>query len=144
MKGPTEDKIRDLLTDPAMRAKAQSPDTLSRIQEGFADSFEMVKEKLGDSWEDVQTLYHMAFDKTFDMKKEVKYAVVGALAYLVSPIDLIPDRIMGPLGLADDVAVLLFALRYARPEVERYRGHQAAFRPDGHQGGGPTASPDTA
>lgn len=144
MTGPTDDTIRDLLTNPAMREKADSADTLARIQEGFGDSFEKVKDRLGDSWEDVQSLYHMAFDKTFDMKKEVKYAVVGALAYLVSPIDLIPDRIMGPLGLADDVAVLLFALNYAKPEVERYRGHQAAFRPDPHRGGDPTAATDTA
>lgn len=144
MAGPSEDKIRDLLTDPAMRAKADSTETLARIQEGFGDSFEKVRGRLGDSWEDVQTLYHMAFDKTFDMKKETKYAVVGALAYLVSPIDLIPDRIMGPLGLADDVAVLLFALKYARPEIDRYRGHQAAFRPDAHQGGDTTDAPDIA
>ena len=143
MTSPNHDTIRDLLTGADMRDRVESSETLARIQAGFGDAFEQVKGKLGDSWQDVQALYHMAFDDTFDMKKEVKYAVVGALAYLVSPVDLIPDRVMGPLGLADDVAVLMFALKYARPEIERYRGHQQAFRPDAHQDP-TTAPPDPA
>ncbi len=133
MTDATTEKIRDFLSSTDIRTKVEDSETLQSIRDGFGDAFANVKGRLGDSWEDVQTLYHMAFDDTFEMKKEVKYAVVGALAYLVSPIDLIPDRAMGALGLADDVAVLLFALKFARPEIDRYRGHQAAFEPDAHQ-----------
>lgn len=35
---------------------------------------------------------------------------VLALLYILSPIDLIPAAIAGPLGLADDIVVLIFAL----------------------------------
>jgi uncharacterized membrane protein YkvA (DUF1232 family) len=34
---------------------------------------------------------------------------IGALVYGVSPIDVIPEFIAGPLGLTDDLAVLLGA-----------------------------------
>jgi uncharacterized membrane protein YkvA (DUF1232 family) len=40
-------------------------------------------------------------------------------------VDLIPERTFGPLGLADDVAVLYFVLKYAQPEIKRYREFKA-------------------
>ena len=139
MSTPSEDTIRDMLSSPDMEARAEDPATLTSIQEGFGEAFAKVKDRLGDSWEEVQDIYHMAFDDSFDMKKEVKYASIGALAYLVSPIDLIPEKYFGALGLADDVAVLMFALKYARPEIERYRTHKLAWGGDG-QGEAPTTS----
>ena len=117
------DKIMEMLN--GMKDKVSDPKTLASIQSGFGDAFAQVKDKLGDSWEDAQAIYHMAFDGGFDMKAETKIAAIGALAYLVSPIDLIPERFLGPLGLADDVAVLMFALNYAKPEIERYRAFKA-------------------
>ena len=112
------DKIQQMLQ--GFKDKASDPNTLKSIEAGFGSAFAQVKDKLGDAWQDVQTIYNMAFDKGFDMKSETKIACVGALAYLISPIDLLPERFLGPLGLADDVAVLMFALNYAKPEIERY------------------------
>lgn len=34
---------------------------------------------------------------------------LGAIAYGASPIDIIPEMIFGPLGLADDAAILVGA-----------------------------------
>ena len=46
-------------------------------------------------------------------------AIVGALIYLVSPIDLIPDAI--PIaGYIDDAAVLAFALNQVKVDVDAY------------------------
>jgi uncharacterized membrane protein YkvA (DUF1232 family) len=47
---------------------------------------------------------------------DVRVVLVGLLAWIVSPIDLIPDFIpvLGPL---DDVVVTVVALRYARRRV---------------------------
>jgi uncharacterized membrane protein YkvA (DUF1232 family) len=118
---PSNDKISEMLNSPEAKAKAENPDTLRQIQDGFEDAFGKVKDKLGDAWQDVQTIYQMSMDKSFDMKSEVKYASIAALAYLVSPVDILPERLLGAFGLADDVAVLHFALQYAKPEIERYR-----------------------
>lgn len=45
--------------------------------------------------------------------------VVAAMIYLVSPIDVIPDFIIG-IGLTDDVAVIVFVLREVSLELDKY------------------------
>jgi uncharacterized membrane protein YkvA (DUF1232 family) len=45
--------------------------------------------------------------------------VAAAAAYVLAPIDLIPD-LLGPLGFTDDVLVLAIAWRLARQELRRY------------------------
>jgi uncharacterized membrane protein YkvA (DUF1232 family) len=60
----------------------------------------------------------------------VKAALLGALAYFVLPVDLVPD-ILPVLGYADDAAVLATALRlvasHIRPE-HREAARQALAR----------------
>lgn len=46
--------------------------------------------------------------------------IAGALGYLLSPMDLIPDFIPG-LGLVDDAGVLGACLKIVRPQLERYK-----------------------
>jgi uncharacterized membrane protein YkvA (DUF1232 family) len=53
--------------------------------------------------DDIVALYFCAIDKSVPSK--VKISIVAALAYLVLPVDLIPDILVG-LGFTDDVAVL--------------------------------------
>ena len=42
---------------------------------------------------------------------KAKLLVVGALFYLISPIDLMPDMLLPIIGQLDDVMVLWFAFR---------------------------------
>ena len=59
-------------------------------------------------------LYYVMIAKTTSAKD--KALIAGALAYFVSPIDIIPDGI--PLiGFADDLVVLLFVLKTIRDNV---------------------------
>ena len=122
-------KIRDFLASSEIAQKVKDPKTHEMIRDGFIESFGKVKDQLGDSWEDVQVIYRMAFDDAFDMKSETKLAVLGALVYLVSPVDLLPEKRLGALGYADDVAVLFFALKYAGPEIERYKAFKSGEAP---------------
>jgi len=73
--------------------------------------------------EDLLAAYYCAFDR--DTPMQVKAALVGALAYFVLPLDVMPD-VMPMLGFADDAAVLATALRlvasHLRPE------HRAAAK----------------
>lgn len=39
-------------------------------------------------------------------------AMGGALIYLVSPIDVLPEALLGPIGLIDDAGVLAVAVSY--------------------------------
>jgi uncharacterized membrane protein YkvA (DUF1232 family) len=124
---PNGDQIMAMLN--GVKDKVSDPKFLENIQKGIGPAFESVKSQLGTSWDDAQLIYHMAFDAGFDMKMETKVAALGALAYLVSPIDLLPERFLGPLGLADDVAVLMYALNYCKPEITRYQAYKAAQTP---------------
>ena len=46
--------------------------------------------------------------------------IIGAIVYVVSPTDLMPD-FMPALGLIDDTAILLWATREFADELDRYR-----------------------
>lgn len=73
--------------------------------------------------EDLLTAYYCAFDR--NTPHHVRAALLGALAYFVLPLDMVPD-VLPVLGLADDAAAIATALRlvftHIRPE------HRAAAR----------------
>lgn len=53
-------------------------------------------------------LCKLAIDKEVPVNEKAKLA--GAIAYFVSPVDLIPEALTGPFGYIDDVAVAAFVL----------------------------------
>lgn len=62
-----------------------------------------------------------------DVPAKAKTVVIGALGYLILPVDLIPDFIVA-LGFTDDLTALLVALRtvdkYLTPEINRQAKEQ--------------------
>jgi uncharacterized membrane protein YkvA (DUF1232 family) len=52
-------------------------------------------------------------------------AIVGALIYFLSPIDIIPDIIPG-LGIVDDAAVIAMALKLVHDDVAEYKAWRDA------------------
>ncbi|MCK9904261.1 MULTISPECIES: YkvA family protein [Parafrankia] len=48
-------------------------------------------------------------------------AAITSLVYVVSPVDAVPEFPLGPVGLVDDVAVILGALFYLRRLVDSRR-----------------------
>jgi uncharacterized membrane protein YkvA (DUF1232 family) len=53
-------------------------------------------------------LCKLALDK--DVPTKEKAMLAAALAYFVSPIDLIPEAIIGPAGYVDDIALAAYVL----------------------------------
>ncbi|WP_240041319.1 YkvA family protein [Paenibacillus ginsengarvi] len=53
-------------------------------------------------------LCKLSLDDAVPVKEKAKLA--GAIAYFVSPIDLLPEALTGPLGYVDDIAVAAFVL----------------------------------
>ena len=73
------------------------------------------------SWyEQFKLLYEMITDKTFQISPQTYMMIAGALAYVVLPIDVIPDFIPG-VGFIDDVFVLGFVIKSLHDEIERYK-----------------------
>lgn len=50
-----------------------------------------------------------------------KLAIAAAVLWLVSPIDPLPETLLGPVGLLDDVAVLVALVRYVLDQVQQPR-----------------------
>ncbi len=53
-------------------------------------------------------LAKLALDKEVPASEKAKIA--GALAYFISPIDLIPEALFGPIGYLDDVALAAYVI----------------------------------
>jgi uncharacterized membrane protein YkvA (DUF1232 family) len=53
-------------------------------------------------------LCKLSLDDEVPIKEKAKLA--GAIAYFVSPVDLLPEIITGPLGYLDDIAVAAYVL----------------------------------
>jgi uncharacterized membrane protein YkvA (DUF1232 family) len=53
-------------------------------------------------------LTKLAIDK--DVPNNEKAKIAGALAYFISPIDLVPEAMFGPVGYLDDVALAAYVI----------------------------------
>jgi uncharacterized membrane protein YkvA (DUF1232 family) len=58
--------------------------------------------------EDLLTAYYCAFDR--QTPTHVRVALLGALAYFISPLDILPD-VLPIVGMTDDAAVLAGAIK---------------------------------
>ncbi|WP_102271703.1 YkvA family protein [Cytobacillus massiliigabonensis] len=52
-------------------------------------------------------------------KKSILF-IIASILYFVSPIDIIPDFLIG-LGIVDDAAVIAFAIKQLTDELEKYK-----------------------
>ncbi len=57
-------------------------------------------------------LFHLMCKLSIDPDVPVKHKakLAGAIAYFVSPIDLVPEGLVGPIGYVDDLAIAAYVL----------------------------------
>ena len=74
------------------------------------------------------TMIDLVRDYVAGRYREVPYWAMGATAlalfYVLSPVDVIPDFVLG-LGYLDDAVVVSFALRLIEKELDRYKQWKA-------------------
>ncbi len=58
-------------------------------------------------------------------------AMVGALAYGASPIDLISEGLVGPIGAIDDIGLLVAAAMFTAQQIRNRRGNRPDASPAG-------------
>ena len=82
------------------------------------------KGKLEEIGENVQTTFDLFKAWIKGEYKEVPTKsislIIASLIYFVSPVDLIPDFIVG-LGLFDDVAVMGFVIKQVSKDLEKFK-----------------------
>lgn len=97
--------------------------TLSKLQEGFTKATAN-KGKLTDVWEKMQLLFSLAKDYADGSYNNVSrasiVAIIGSLLYFISPLDVIPDFILG-LGFIDDAFIIGFVFNKVAKELEKYQ-----------------------
>ena len=73
-------------------------------------------------YSDFITLLDMLRDDSFRLDSKTYLAIAGALAYVVLPLDVIPDFIPG-IGFLDDIFVVSIVIKSLADEVARYKEH---------------------
>lgn len=85
--------------------------------------------KLTSYWKDIRLCLRMLGDIVSGKYRKVPVgtiaAILGALAYVLSPLDLIPDFII-PFGYVDDAGVVSACLQLVRVDLERYKSETGA------------------
>lgn len=83
--------------------------------EGFIDKISRVAKRAGAKLVYVALILYYTLQSN-DVSVKDKAIIIGALGYLISPLDIIPDAI--PIaGLGDDLAVLLYVVKKVWGEV---------------------------
>ena len=82
---------------------------------------DFAKKHTNASWYDnFKILFNMITDKEYAIDKKTYLIIAGALAYVVFPIDIIPDLILG-VGFLDDAFVLGFVVKQLSDEINQYK-----------------------
>ena len=79
----------------------------------------MKRGKLAEVWDKVMQLYRFVKDPNAPWGG--KSLAIGALIYMISPIDAVPD-FTPILGLLDDVGIITAAVTKLASELKKYRG----------------------
>ena len=73
------------------------------------------------SWySDFALLYEMVIDSKYRLELKTKIAIAGTLAYVILPIDVIPDFIPF-VGWVDDIFVLGYTMNAISEEIQKYK-----------------------
>ncbi len=100
-----KESIKDLFNE----TESKSANNKDRIESGLWYDLKMLKSML-KAW--LSGSYKFS-------KRTILYVIAGML-YFVSPVDMIPDMILG-LGFIDDAAVLALAVKRIKGELEKYK-----------------------
>jgi len=82
---------------------------------------EFMNGKENQSWySDFVLLYDMVTDSDYTLEMKTKIAIAGTLAYVILPIDVIPDFIPF-VGWIDDIFVLGYTMNAISEEIQKYK-----------------------
>lgn len=99
----------------------------SKLSGGYdeKETGEFAKKITDKPWyHDFKLLYDMIRDKNYTLDKKTYMVIAGALAYVVFPVDIIPDMLLG-VGFLDDAFVIGMVINQLTDEIEKYKLYKA-------------------
>lgn len=106
----------------------KDPDALERLLQRLEEKLKQIP-MAGDALSNIPVLASMvrsyACKEYPNIPLGTMVAIVSALIYFLSPIDLIPDTIPG-IGYIDDAAVIAACLTMVQSDVDEYRTWRSA------------------
>jgi uncharacterized membrane protein YkvA (DUF1232 family) len=110
------------MDDLGVDAEAQACRDEATVRAGFWPKLKRVAAKLPFA-EDLVAGYYCAFDR--ETPRHVQIALLGALAYFILPVDIVPDM-LPMVGFTDDAAILATVIKLVSSSITPI--HRAAAR----------------
>ena len=123
-------KFMNSLNENKEKAKAYLNDDekMEKLFRDFEDKLKLIP-KIGNRASDIAVLLSLVrayIKKQYtDVSPSTIMLAVAGLIYVVAPVDLIPDYILGP-GLLDDAAVIGIVLQAIQMDLNKYKKWQVA------------------
>ena len=123
-------KFMNSLNENKEKAKAYLNDDekMEKLFRDFEDKLKLIP-KIGNRASDIAVLLSLVrayIKKQYtDVSPSTVMLAVAGLIYVVTPVDLIPDYILGP-GLLDDAAVIGIVLQAIQMDLNKYKKWQVA------------------
>ena len=123
-------KFMNSLNENKEKAKAYLDDDekMEKLFRDFEDKLKLIP-KIGNRASDIAVLLSLVrayIKKQYtDVSPSTVMLAVAGLIYIVTPVDLIPDYILGP-GLLDDAAVIGIVLQAIQMDLNKYKKWQVA------------------
>ena len=123
-------KFMNSLNENKEKAKAYLDDDekMEKLFRDFEDKLKLIP-KIGNRASDIAVLLSLVrayIKKQYtDVSPSTIMLAVAGLIYVVTPVDLIPDYILGP-GLLDDAAVIGIVLQAIQMDLNKYKKWQVA------------------
>jgi uncharacterized membrane protein YkvA (DUF1232 family) len=79
---------------------------------------------LDNKWKDfillAPDMFHLLVKLSLDSRVPIskKAKLTGAIAYFISPLDLLPELFLGPLGYLDDISIAAYVLNDVVNEID--------------------------
>ena len=123
-------KFMNSLNENKEKAKAflDDDEKMEKLFRDFEDKLKLIP-KIGNRASDIAVLLSLVrayIKKQYtDVSPSTIMLAVAGLIYVVTPVDLIPDYILGP-GLLDDAAVIGIVLQAIQMDLNKYKKWQVA------------------